>query len=291
MQDHQGTIGQIQKFVGVGLHTGKLIEMTVHPAKAGHGIHFQRTDTQQDPIPAHIDFVSSTELNTTIGKGPQQVSTIEHLMAAFSGAGIDNALVQLNAPEVPILDGSSAPYMDRFLQVGVQKQHLLRPIFQASKKVEVRHKDQYMKIEPSDSTEFRISIDFPSEAIGYQILRYVPKPGSFMSLCEARTFCHQSDVEAMRSAGLALGGSFDNAIVVDEHKVLNSEGLRYSDEFVRHKLLDCIGDLHLLGSSLLGKISIHKGGHRLHIEFLREIIRQHSQPTSDFSLAAEATHE
>ena len=281
----QGTITKKINFAGVGLHTGKLIELEVHPSGPNTGIQFQRTDLERSPtILAHPANVVSTTLCTTIGSDSFTVATIEHLMAAFSGLGVDNALVKVNACELPILDGSSAPFVDKLNEAGLQIQGAKRPVYIPRKLIEVRSGDQYATLEPytEDDLQFTAnrhdleitcSIDFPySKAIGRQSLVIKVSRRSFMDLCEARTFCHLNDVTSMRSKGLARGGSLDNAIVVNNEKVMNLEGLRYKDEFVRHKVLDCIGDLALLGGRLTGKLKLHKAGHGLHTQLTRKIL-------------------
>ena len=283
---YQGTVTKILKFAGVGLHSGKLIELEVHPAPVNSGIRFLRTDhPDAKPVLAHPDNVSCSRLCTTIGEGHSRISTIEHLMAAFSGLGIDNALVTINASELPILDGSSAPFMDRLAEAGVQIQGARRKVLVPLKTITVKEGDQYIRFEPfndrspqslaeSPELDMVCSIDFPmSDVIGFQKTQIQFSTKSFMDLCEARTFCLESDIKKMWSQGLALGGSLDNAVVVGTDKVMNNDGLRYDDEFVRHKLLDCIGDLALLGARLSGRIVAHKAGHALHTELTRRILR------------------
>lgn len=276
MSHFQGTLGRQIEIVGVGLHTGKLVNVTIKPKQPNYGIRFQRTDLEFAPeisaIPAHI---ISTTLCTRIGFGDNCVGTIEHLMAAFFGLGVDNALVEVNSPEIPILDGSSAPFVDRILDSGIQRQPVKRKRIDIDFSFSVGDEDQFMRYEPShsDSLELSCSIDFPrSSAIGTQKFDFIFNQRSFMNISEARTFCHVEDVLRMRENGLALGGSLDNAVVVDHDKVINNDGLRYPDEFVRHKVLDCIGDLALLGGMLSGKITLQKAGHRLHALFTQKVM-------------------
>tara|TARA_Y100000991_G_C21966415_1_gene347081 strand:+ start:717 stop:1631 length:915 start_codon:yes stop_codon:yes gene_type:complete len=289
MNPFQGTLAKVIEFNGVGLHNGKLISLSIHPAGPNYGIRFKRTDIENSKeILAHLDNIISTTLCTTIGKKNQEISTIEHLMAAFSGLGIDNALVCINSNEIPILDGSSAPFVDKLNEIGVQRQEVKRRVIRLSQPLEVRCKDQFMRYEPcfkgNDSClQVNYTIDFScSKAIGKQSLSIALTSKAFMSLCEARTFCHINEVNGMRKQGLAMGGSLDNAVVVDDEKVINNDGLRYSDEFVRHKVLDCIGDLALLGGQLLGRITVHKGGHSLHAQFVKKISEVLTKTKSDY---------
>jgi UDP-3-O-[3-hydroxymyristoyl] N-acetylglucosamine deacetylase len=274
----QGTLKRSVKFAGVGLHSGNLVNVEIFPAFQNTGIIFQRTSTFNTlPILANPFNVLSTELNTTIGEGDSSVSTIEHLMAAFAGVGIDNAFIKVDSAEIPILDGSAAPFVDKFREVGIEKQKANRKIFMVNKSFEVRSGDQFVRVEPASSLSIHCEIDFRnSRAIGAQSYHFNFTEGDFSCLHDARTFCHIRDVEAMRSVGLAQGGSLDNAVVVNDEAVINSEGLRYSDEFVRHKLLDFIGDLALMGGQLLGKVYLRKAGHRLHSQFTRELLKNQS---------------
>lgn len=272
MERQQNTIGNSIFIVGTGLHSGKDVHMEILPALAGTGIVFQRVDHKGAvPVAAHPANITATELCTTIGTGISSVSTIEHLMAAFVGLGIDNAIVRVDGPELPILDGSAAEFVDAIIAAGTRKQEKNRKVLIVKKPFEIRRDDRFIRIEPFTQLTFRCEIDYSSRAIGHQMIEFDFSRSGFMELCNARTFCHLSEVESMRKQGLALGGSLANAVVVDDQKVVNKEGLRGSDEFVRHKLLDCIGDLALLGSSLIGKVTTNKSGHGLHAEFTKEL--------------------
>lgn len=277
---YQRTLLKPLRFRGVGLHTGNIVEIEVLPADPDHGIVFLRTDLKDaQAIKACPAAVGATDLNTTIGHGENSISTIEHLMSAFHGLGIDNALIKINAPEIPILDGSAAPFVDFLLITGSKRQGTLKKSYRVTQPFEVKHNDSFMRIEPhkKDELHFTCTINFQySKAIGKQSFDFLLNENNFFSLCEARTFCHIKDVEYMRSRGLARGGSLDNAIVVDDEKVLNAEGLRYDNEFVRHKLLDCVGDLKLLGFQLFGKITLYKAGHFLHAKFMRQFLENFS---------------
>ena len=278
MDRFQSTVRRKVKFVGMGLHTGRPVMLEILPAAAGTGIVFQRTDSATAvATPATIAHVANTELSTTIGVGASSVSTIEHLMAAFSGLGIDNALVRIDGPEVPILDGSAAPFVDKLLAAGLTKVEGVRKLLLVKDTFEVRDQGRLMRIEPSTRLRFHSEIDFASQAIGRQALDFTFSRSSFLELCESRTFCHVKEVEAMRAVGLALGGSLENAVVVTDTDVMNAEGLRSPDEFVRHKLLDCIGDLALLGAPLVGHITTVKAGHGLHARFMQELMSRQSE--------------
>ncbi|MBP9706135.1 MAG: UDP-3-O-[3-hydroxymyristoyl] N-acetylglucosamine deacetylase [Oligoflexales bacterium] len=277
---YQRTLNRPIKFRGVGLHSGKLVDIAVFPTEADHGIVFQRTDKSYPPIKAIPENILTTNLNTTLGFGDNSISTIEHLMAAFSGLGIDNALVKVNASEIPILDGSAAPFIDILLIAGSKRLPVFKKKILVIKPFEIVSGDSRITIEPNDNEELEFScyINFSnSQAIGEQKLKFTLKENSIFDICEARTFCHIKDVEYMRTHGLALGGSLDNAVVVDDLKVMNAEGLRFNDEFVRHKMLDCIGDLALLNAQIIGKITLHKPGHGLHAKFTQQFEKLEDQ--------------
>ena len=280
MNPLQGTITKTLKFAGVGLHSGSLIDLEISPAAPNTGIIFQRSDLDEAPlIAAHPFNVSSTTLCTTIGENEWKIATIEHLMAAFSGLGIDNAYVKVSGPEIPILDGSSAPFYDAISSTGVEVQNAPRRLFIVKKPLELRVDDQWIKVEPSQAClEILSTIDFQnSQAIGKQTFHYQHSFENFSELVEARTFCHIEDVNAMRSVGLAKGGSLDNAVVVNNESVINAEGLRFDNEFVRHKVLDCVGDLAMIGGRLIGKVSMYKGGHTLHVELAKKLLAEHQE--------------
>ncbi|MBI2603538.1 MAG: UDP-3-O-[3-hydroxymyristoyl] N-acetylglucosamine deacetylase [Deltaproteobacteria bacterium] len=277
MKRLQGTVTREIQFAGVGLHSGRLVNLTILPLGPNSGIYFERTDTDAEPVLASPFSVTSTMLCTTIGEAPHSISTIEHLMAAFFGLGIDNALVRVSASEVPILDGSAAPFVDKLVEAGLQIQHVAKKIIAFPEPFVISEGEQYIKYEPLDdpsALEIECSIEFPHSVIRAQSFQMRFSREEFMRICEARTFCHIDSVKTMRAQGLALGGSLDNAVVVDDNRVLNADGLRYEDEFVRHKLLDFLGDVHLLPGVLAGKVTLHKAGHRLHAQFTRHILSQ-----------------
>lgn len=283
MKRFQGTVARPIQFVGVGLHSGSLVNLEVIPQGPNTGILFERTDIFAAPILACPANISSTMLSTTIGKSPNSIATIEHLMAAFWGLGIDNALVRVSAQEIPILDGSAAPFVDKFSEVGLQIQHIPRSIIVLPEAFEITDEDKFIRYEPPTDSDkphldIQCSVDFPSTIIGKQSLEFRYSEEVFLKISEARTFCHLDSIKIMRAQGLALGGSLDNAVVVDNEKVLNTDGLRYPDEFVRHKLLDFFGDIALLPGTLAGKVTLCKNGHSLHAKFTKKIMTYLEKP-------------
>lgn len=269
----QTTLKSNVGFTGKALHSGRMVRMLVKPAPAHFGLQFQRTDhAAAKPVAALGTQVSSTALSTTIGFGAESVATIEHLMAAFAGLGISNALVQIDGPEVPIMDGSSSAFVRRFLNSGLVELEAVQKVYRLKRSVEWRDDDKSLRLEPSERQRVKCSIEFKNKIIGLQSLDYLASVESFLSIADARTFCQLGDVEAMREKGLALGGGLENAIVVSEQGVMNAEGLRCSDEFVRHKLLDLIGDFALLGAPLLADIFAHKSGHAMHAKAVRDLL-------------------
>jgi UDP-3-O-[3-hydroxymyristoyl] N-acetylglucosamine deacetylase len=273
----QRTVKQAIKLSGIGLHSGKTLHLNIIPASENFGIQFCRVDLPQKPmIPAHANQIHSTDLNTTIAVSADpsspRVATIEHLMAAFAGLEIDNVLVEINGPEIPVMDGSAAPFVEAILDVGITEQNAKRSYYIVKDTFELRQADKWIRIEPARYTSYEMAIDFRSQVIGQQSLRVDwTSVEALESIFLSRTFCHVNDVNAMRKAGLALGGSLENAIVVSDSEVMNPEGLRFDDEFVRHKMLDCIGDLTLMGAPLIGKITAYKSGHGLHAAFMKAL--------------------
>ena len=282
---------------GLGIHSGRFTEVSLQPAPAGHGIVFCRTDIKdQDPlIPALIDRVTDASLCTRIqNAGGISVSTIEHFMAAFHGLGLDNVLVEVDGPEMPILDGSAIQIVQLLQQAGIIALDKLKPVLVVTEPVEVKRDDNVViQLLPSETLELDIQIDFPDPAIGRQHYSYTHQHGCFENeLADARTFCMLKDVEGMRHSGLARGGSLDNAIVVDNGTVLNQGGLRSEREFVKHKVLDCLGDLYLLGMSLRARVCAHKSGHAASAAVLQALI---SSPSSFYienrgELPAQSSH-
>jgi UDP-3-O-[3-hydroxymyristoyl] N-acetylglucosamine deacetylase len=272
----QNTVKRAISFAGRGLHSGKPATATVLPAAPHHGIWFKRTDIQLGDrmVPARWDAVNRSPLCTKLENGNGvQVSTVEHLMAALAGCGIHNALIEIDGPEVPILDGSSAPFVRGIMACGVQMQGAPVMAFEVLKEVTVRDGDAVATIAPSETLRIDFEIEFADAAIGHQRKSLVMNNGSFArELCDSRTFCRQADVDAMQANGLALGGSAgENAVVFDGDLVLSPGGLRHADEPVRHKMLDALGDLALAGAPLLGHYTGVRAGHSLTNTLLRAL--------------------
>jgi len=272
----QRTLKSAIRATGVGLHTGEKVAMTLRPAPPNSGIVFRRIDLPRPvDIVAEAFKVTDTRLCSALEADGARVATVEHLMSAFAGLGVDNAYVDLTGPEVPIMDGSAAPFVFLIQSAGIEQQPALKRFFRIRKTVEVRDGEKWARFDPFEGFKLSFSIEFDHPAfersaqtayVDFADTSYVKE------VARARTFGFIQEVEALRDSGLALGGSLDNAIVVDEYRVLNAEGLRYSDEFVKHKLLDAIGDLYLVGHPLIGAFSAHKSGHALNNRLLRETL-------------------
>lgn len=271
----QNTLLHSVTFHGVGLHSGAPVAMTVHPAGEDHGIWFRRTDVAgvDALIPARWDAVVPSKLCTLIANAAgTTVSTIEHIMAALAGSAIHNALIDIDGPEVPILDGSSARFVAGFLDAGLKVQNAPVRAIKVLKAVEVRDGDAVARLEPSDMLEIDFSIDFAEAAIGRQTKVLNMANGAFVrELSDSRTFCRNAEVIAMRERGLALGGTLENAVVFDGDKVLSPGGLRHADEPVRHKMLDALGDLALAGGPILGRYTGVRAGHAMTNRLLRAL--------------------
>ncbi|MFN3937878.1 MAG: UDP-3-O-acyl-N-acetylglucosamine deacetylase [Gemmobacter sp.] len=271
----QGTLNHPVGFAGVGLHSGAPVSMTVQPAPADHGIVFVRTDlTEGDrSVPARWDRVMPSKLCTQIANpSGVAVSTVEHVMAALAGCGIHNARILVDGPEVPILDGSSRPFVEAFLAAGTAMQEAPVRAVRILKPVEVREGEAVARLEPAEMLEIDFSIDFADRAIGRQEKSLSLANGNFVrELSDSRTFCRMADVEAMRAGGLAQGGTFENAVVVDGADVLSPGGFRRADEPVRHKMLDAVGDLALAGGPILGRYVGVRAGHALTNRLLRAL--------------------
>lgn len=274
----QRTLKNMIRATGVGLHTGEKVYLTLRPAAPGTGIVFRRIDLQQPvEIRAEPYAVGDTRLSSCLVKGDVRVSTVEHLMSAFAGLGIDNAYADLTAPEVPIMDGSAGPFVFLLQSAGIAEQNAPKKFIRILEPVEVREGDKWVRFEPHNGFRLDLSIDFDHPVFdrSCQSVRVDFSTTSYIKeVSRARTFGFMQDVETMRAQGLALGGSLDNAIVMDEYRVLNSDGLRYDDEFVKHKALDAIGDLYLLGHPLIGAFSGHKSGHALNNRLLRHLLEE-----------------
>jgi UDP-3-O-[3-hydroxymyristoyl] N-acetylglucosamine deacetylase len=272
----QKTLKNTIRATGVGLHTGKNVEMTFRPAPPDSGIKFRRVDLDTPvEIAATPDNVGDTTLSTTLVNGNVRVSTVEHLLAAFSGLGIDNAIVDISASEIPIMDGSSGPFVFLLQSAGIHQQSALKTYLRIKRKIIVRDGDKWACLEPYDGYKVTFTIDFDHPAFHAETstARIEVSPVSFVKeISRARTFGFMHELEQLRQHNLALGGSLNNAIVVDNHRVLNEDGLRYVDEFVKHKILDAIGDLYLLGHSLIGEFKAYKSGHNLNNQLLMKLL-------------------
>ena len=261
---------------GVGLHTGAKVYMTLRPAPVDTGIVFRRVDLDRPvEIRGEPYAVGDTRLSSGLEKGGVRISTVEHLMSALAGLGIDNAYVDLTAAEVPIMDGSAGPFVFLLQSAGIEEQNAPKKFVRILRPVEVSEGDKWVRFEPYSGFKLTMGIDFAhpvfdkasqSVTVDFSTTSYVKE------VSRARTFGFMQDVETLRAQGLALGGSLDNAIVMDEYRVLNTDGLRYEDEFVKHKVLDAIGDLYLLGHPLIGAFSGHKSGHALNNRLLRRLV-------------------
>lgn len=272
----QRTLKNLIKATGVGLHTGEKVFLTLRPAAPNTGIVFRRVDLPEPvDIPATPQNVGETILSTTLVKGEVKVSTVEHLLSALAGLGIDNAYVDVSAPEVPIMDGSAGPFVFLIQSAGVEEQNAPKRFIRIKKPIRVQDGDKWASFEPYEGFKVTFTIDFdhPVFSEDAQTASIDFSSTSFVKeVSRARTFGFMRDIEALRKRRLALGGSMDNAIVVDNYRILNEDGLRYADEFVKHKILDAIGDLYLLGHSLIGSFTGYKSGHGLNNMLLRELL-------------------
>jgi len=271
----QRTLSSKIKASGVGLHTGKKISLTLKPAPTNSGISFIRTDIKAEPIRASLENVFDTRLSTTLSNSHVKISTVEHLLSALAGLGIDNADIELDGPEVPIMDGSARPFVFMIQSAGIQEQNDSKKFIKIKKTIEVKEDEKWAKIEPFEGFKVAFTIDFnhpafnestQSSEIDFSSVSYLSQ------VSRARTFGFAKDIELLRRNNLALGGSVNNAIVIDDYKVINEEGVRFQDEFVKHKILDAIGDLYLLGHGLIGSFSAYKSGHHLNNLLLRELV-------------------
>lgn len=274
----QRTLKNVIKATGVGLHTGEKVFLTLRPAPPNTGIVFRRVDLSEPvEIEASPQNVGETNLSTTLVKGDVKVSTVEHLLSALAGLGIDNAYVDVSAPEVPIMDGSAGPFVFLIQSAGVEEQNAPKRFIRIKRTVRVEDGDKWACFEPYDGFKVTFTIDFDHPAFreATQTASIDFSSTSFVKeVSRARTFGFMRDIEALRKRRLALGGSMDNAIVVDNNRILNEDGLRCADEFVKHKILDAIGDLYLLGHSLIGSFTGYKSGHGLNNQLLRELLLQ-----------------
>jgi UDP-3-O-[3-hydroxymyristoyl] N-acetylglucosamine deacetylase len=274
---YQQTIAEKVSCTGIGLHSGAPTQLVLHPARADEGVTFVRTDCKTPiEIPARSREISSTYLATTLGRGEASIRTVEHLLAALFGMGIDNVRVEVDGPELPVMDGSSAPFVYLIRSAGVFRQRERRRTLRIRRPIEIRDGDRRISVEPARDFRVHYAVDFEHPAIGRQELSLAPLDADRFDreLSAARTFGFLRDVRALWNAGLARGGSLDNAVLLDDTRVVNPQGLRWSDEFVRHKILDLCGDLALLGVPLVGHVKVERGGHSLHQRLVAAILER-----------------
>ncbi len=271
MYKSQNTLSKIVDFTGIGLHSGEKVKISLIPTATDTGINFKINNTL---ILASWQNAVVSQLCTRLKFGENAISTIEHLMAAISGLGITNLIIKINSNEVPILDGSSKEFVDEIRNAGIIEQKKKQKILKILRKVEYKDQEKFIRISPSKKKNLSIdyTIDYKDQFIKKQNLKYTHSEENFLKIYKSRTFCLHNDLERIFSMGLAKGGSLDNAIVVSGNKILNQGGLRYNNEFVRHKTLDCIGDLYLAGYQIWGDLVTYQGGHELNLRLLREIL-------------------
>ncbi|MDH4093979.1 MAG: UDP-3-O-acyl-N-acetylglucosamine deacetylase [Betaproteobacteria bacterium] len=289
----QRTLKSLVRAQGVGLHTGQKVSIALRPAQPDTGIVFRRVDLASPvDIPARADLVGETRLSSCLVHQDAKVYTVEHLMSALAGLGVDNAYVDLDGPEVPIMDGSAAPFVLLLQQAGLEEQPAPKRFLRVMRLVEVRDGDKWARLEPYEGLRLQFSIDFKHPVIDrtrQSVSVDFASTSYLKEIARARTFGFMHEVERLREDGLALGGGLDNALVLDEFRLLNADGLRFADEFIRHKLLDAIGDLYLLGRPLLGAFTAHKSGHALNNQLLRALVSDTSAwEMASFEHAAQA---
>ncbi|MED5534964.1 MAG: UDP-3-O-acyl-N-acetylglucosamine deacetylase [Pseudomonadota bacterium] len=274
----QRTLKESVRATGIGLHSGAKVYMTLRPAPDNSGITFRRIDLDTPvDIPADALSVAQTTLGTTLEHQNTRVATVEHLLSALAGLGVDNAFVDLTAPEVPIMDGSAAPFVFLLQSAGIEEQHSLKRFIRIRKAVEVKDDGKWARLEPYNGFKVNFEIDFDHPVLKKhrQNASLEFSTTAFLKeISRARTFGFLTDIESLRERDLTLGGSIDNAVVMDEYRVLNEDGLRFRDEFVRHKILDAVGDLYLLGRCLIGEFTGYKSGHHLNNKLLRALLEQ-----------------
>lgn len=285
---NQITIRQSVSLSGIGLHSGKRVSLKLLPARANSGIRFVRSDLPGSPeIPANVRHVLSTTLATTIGLGSAKISTVEHLMSALWAMGIDNIICAVDGEEVPILDGSALPFVKLLRKAGLKRQKCAKRFLVPNRTIEIRDGSKWAILRPSDSFKIHYTIDFPHPAIGKQEFTFDTENNFATDIAPCRTFGFLKDVERMQAMGLALGGSLENAVVLDDIQAINPEGLRFPNEFVRHKILDAIGDFSLIGYPLLASIELHRAGHDLQTRLIRELLEN----TNAFRIEADQAEE
>lgn len=273
---NQRTIAKKVEITGIGIHSGKKVTMTLHPAEADFGIQFRRTDLKDSPIlKATAETVGTTENNTSLGQGVNAVHTVEHLLSVLYGLGINNVYIEIDGPEVPIMDGSGASFVFIMKETGIQTLNKSKKFLVVLKTVEVKVGDKWARIEPAEKLIIDSTIVFTHPLIKKQRKTFEFSCENYIrEIGRARTFGMLKDVDMLKRRGLVKGGSLDNAIVLDDFKVMNPDGLRFVDEFVRHKILDTVGDISLLGHEIAGKITTFKSGHNLHNLLCRQLLAQ-----------------
>lgn len=291
LRPQQKTLSRSVELKGVALHSGLSVNVKILPAPSDHGIIFQRTDlSSSQKIKATPKNVLQTELCTMIGTKDNSIATIEHLMAALSALDIDNAFIEVDGPEIPILDGSSKPFLNALKGAETHYLDKKKTIYVLKKELSIKIGDKYLRAKPYFGQKFLCSIDFDYNSIGYQKIVYFHSLEAFEKISKARTFCHLNDVEKLKSNGLALGGSLDNALVVSNDSVVNQSGLRCQNEFVKHKLLDMIGDFWLLNKPLFCEIESSKSGHNLHCNFVNKLLDNFDEYLDEIPIDSDPIH-
>ena len=278
LRRHQRTVAETIVFEGVALHSGVQTLLRIHPARVGHGLVFARTDVEGHPrIPARRNYVVDTRFATTLGKEFRgdvvSVRTVEHVLSALYAFGVDNALLEVSGEEIPVLDGSAGPFVDELCRVDLREQAAPVEHLVVRRDVKVSEGDKWAMVGPSTKLTLRYEVDFDHPLVSSQPVRLDVTPEQFANYCaRARTFGFKRDVEEMRRRGLALGGSLENAVVIDDYEILNPDGLRFADEFVRHKILDAVGDMALLGKPLIADVAMSRSGHALNARLVEAIL-------------------
>ncbi|MDG6881705.1 UDP-3-O-[3-hydroxymyristoyl] N-acetylglucosamine deacetylase [Phocoenobacter uteri] len=273
----QRTLKKSVKVTGIGLHSGKKVTLTLRPAPENTGVIYARTDLEPTVyFPANAENIRDTQLCTCmINDDGVKISTVEHLNAAMSAVGLDNIIVEINAPEIPIMDGSSSPFIYLLLDAGIEEQNALKKFIRIKEKVRVENEDKWAELKPYNGFKLDFTIDFEHPAISKDVGHYQMEFSTqnfIQQLSRARTFGFMKDIEMLQSMGLALGGSLDNAIVLDQYRILNEDGLRFPDELVRHKMLDAVGDLFMCGYNIIGEFTAYKSGHAVNNQLLRAVL-------------------
>ncbi len=279
---YQQTVASSFEFKGIGLHTGELTTLRILPAPAGSGLIFRRVDLDNFELPADVRSVARVAYATTLMNRGVWISTVEHLLSALYGLGIDNACIELDNFEVPILDGSALPYIEAISSVGVARQNRRRKYIRITKEFALHDGDKTLSIQPSEVFSIKCEINFPHPLIGCQVIDVELTPENYAKrIAPARTFGFHHEVEKLQATGLIRGGSLDNAIVLTSNGMLNDGGLRFHDEFVRHKTLDLLGDFALIGLPVLGRLVANRAGHALHTRFVSELLQKQDHWTTE----------